>query len=115
MSAHTCSRRFQTSFLAVTREGAEAFLRRLRGRRELFEIDWTDREDLEAIWEKYAQGEINLTEAAQRSRAAPRRSVVVVRPEQAASIASVVPALEDSNPDVADQGDELRPAPACRP
>jgi len=94
-----------------TREGAEAFLRRLRGRRELFEIDWTDREDLEAIWEKYAQGEINLTEAAQRSRAAPRRSVVVVRPEQAASIASVVPALEDSNPDVADQGDEFAPLP----
>jgi molecular chaperone HtpG len=95
-----------------TREGAEAFLRRLRGRRELFEIDWTDREDLEAIWEKYAQGEINLTEAAQRSRAAPRRSVVVVRQDQAATIDSVVPALEDSNPDAAENGgDEFGPLP----
>lgn len=95
-----------------TREGAEAFLRRLRGRRELFEIDWTDREDLEAIWEKYAQGEINLSEAAQRSRVAPRRSVVVVRQDQAATIASVVPAIEDSNPDVGeDGGDEFGPLP----
>jgi len=95
-----------------TREGAEAFLRRLRGRRELFEIDWTDREDLEAIWEKYAQGEIDLAEAARRSRTARRTSVVVVRPDQAATIASVVPALEDSYPDVAEQGDdEFGPLP----
>jgi molecular chaperone HtpG len=92
-----------------TREGAEAFLRRLRGRRELFEIDWTDREDLEAIWEKYAQGEINLTEAAQRSRAAPRRSVVVVG--QAGSLDAVVPALEDSNPSDEDETEEFDPLP----
>jgi molecular chaperone HtpG len=38
--------------------------------------------------------------------------VVVVRQDQAATIASVVPALEDSNPDIAEEGgDEFGPLP----
>jgi molecular chaperone HtpG len=96
-----------------TRDGAEAFLRRLRGRRELFEIDWKDREDLESIWERYQEGEISLTEAAKRSRNVPSRSVVVVRPDQAATLSSVVPALEDSSPsdDETDDGDGFAPLP----
>ena len=92
------------------RDGAEAFLRRLRGRRELFEIDYRDREDLESIWGKYQQGEISLTEAAKRSKNVPCRSVVVVRSAQQASISSVVEVLED---DVADSEeiDALGPLP----
>jgi molecular chaperone HtpG len=81
-----------------TREGADAFLRRLRGKRELFEIAWTDREDLESIWDKYAGGEISLAEAAKRSAAAPRRSVVEVGRDQATTLRSVLPILEDSDP-----------------
>lgn len=83
----------------TTREGAEAFLRRLRSRRELFEIEFEDREDLEEIWARFDDGEISLTEAATQSASAPRRSVVVVRPEQSMALETVLVASEvDSTP-----------------
>lgn len=77
-----------------TREGAEAFLRRLRSRRELFEIDFEDREDLNGIWARFDSGEISLREAASQSATAPRRSVVVVRPEQRLPIETVLSASD---------------------
>jgi molecular chaperone HtpG len=89
-----------------TREGADAFLRRLRAKQELFEIDWTDRDDLASIWSQYALGEINLTEAAIRSRAVSLRSVVEIRPSQAGSISAVVPALEEPSTEAVEPGSD---------
>jgi molecular chaperone HtpG len=90
-----------------TREGAEAFLRRLRDKRELFEIDWTDREDLQALLEKLALGDLSLAEAAEQSLSISQRSVLIVR--QSADISAVVPGLEDSNPEPGN--DEFGPLP----
>ncbi len=92
-----------------TRDGAEAFLRRLRDRRELFEVDWTDRLDLEAAWEQFKLGEMTLSEFNVVSTSISSRSVVVVEPGQAAELSSVVPGIEDSQPE--QDGDEFGPLP----
>jgi molecular chaperone HtpG len=92
-----------------TREGAEAFLRRLRDKRELFEIDWSDREDLQALIEQLALGEVDLATVVQRSLSSGQRSVVIVRESESADIASVVPGFEDAPADPSE--DEFGPLP----
>lgn len=74
-----------------TREGAEAFLSRVRPRRHVFEYELDDRVELGAIWEDYYKGEISFDEAARRSNSVARSSVQVVK--SPASVADVAPDL----------------------
>ena len=74
-----------------TREGAGAFLRRIRSKRDLFEYELTDRQELSAIWEDYHRGDISFSEAASRSRTATRGTVQVVR--DPAAVSDVAPDL----------------------
>ena len=104
--------RVQDLVPSSSREGAEAFLRRLRGRRELFEIDFSDREDLQSLLESFAHGEITWPEATTRAQTPPRMSVVYVGQEQASPISAVVTALADVTPDpVATEASEFAPLP----
>jgi molecular chaperone HtpG len=81
-----------------TREGAEAFLRRLRAKREWFEYELDDQADLyEEIWQSFREGNITLTEATNRLTDTGRSVIEVTRAETAL-LSSVVIEL-DSEPD----------------
>lgn len=92
-----------------TREGAEAFLRRIRSKRDLFEYELTDRQELGVIWEDYYSGNISFDEAARRSRSATRGSVQVVR--AAAAVSDVAPDLL-ANQELLPDADVGQAAPA---
>ena len=74
-----------------SREGAAAFLKRIRSKPDLFEYELADREELSAIWEDYHRGSITFVEAARRSRTATRGYVQVVR--SSAHVGDVAPDL----------------------
>lgn len=92
-----------------TREGAEAFLRRIRSKRHLFEYELDDRQELGAIWEDYHRGNISFDEAARRSRTATRGSVQLVR--SPASVSDVAPDLI-ANQELLPEGEVGQAAPA---
>ena len=89
-----------------TREGAEAFLRRLRSRRERFEYELDDRADLEEILRRLSEGEISVEEAHDRLTD-PTRSVIEVSFLSSASVSSVLPYVESDTA----EGSELDPLP----
>ena len=91
-----------------TREGAEAFLRRLQAKREWFEYELADQGDLEEVWERFRSGEITLTEATDRLTDTQRSTIVVSRAETA-SVATVV---NEPQPTSEDAPDEFAPRPA---
>jgi molecular chaperone HtpG len=101
--------RIETLVPSSTREGAEAFLTRIRSRRHLFEYELEDRQELGSIWEDYYRGDISFDEAARRSRAATQGSVQVVR--SPASVSDVAPDLI-SNQELLPEGETGQPAPA---
>ena len=74
-----------------TREGAAAFLSRIRSKRDLFEYELADRQELGSIWEDYQRGDITFEEATKLSRVAMSGSVQLVR--DAAQVADIAPDL----------------------
>ena len=74
-----------------TREGAAAFLKRIRSKRDLFEYQLSDRQELSSIWEDYYRGSISFEEAAKRSRTVAQRSIQVV--SRSERVSEVVPDL----------------------
>lgn len=74
-----------------TREGATAFLKRIRSKTDLFEYELADRQHLESIWADYYRGDITFEEATIRSRSTPQRSVQIV--SSSADVTDVVPDL----------------------
>lgn len=77
-----------------TREGAAAFLTRIRSKRDLFEYDLADKVELSAIWEDYYRGNISFEEAADLSRSIGRGSVQVV--SSAVQVNEIVPDLVEN-------------------
>ena len=74
-----------------TREGATAFLKRIRSKRDLFEYELSDRRELGSIWEDYYRGTITFEEAAEQSRTATQGSIQVVA--RSAQVVDVAPDL----------------------
>lgn len=74
-----------------TRQGAEAFLRAIRGPREVFEYERSDLGSLSEIWEDYLKGKITMTEAARESTAVVRTTVQVVDHSAVTSASTVIP------------------------
>ena len=74
-----------------TREGASAFLKRIRSKRDLFEYELSDRQELGSIWADYHRGNITFEEAAERSRWATQGSVQIVA--RSAQVVDVAPDL----------------------
>ena len=84
----------ETLVPSSTREGAAAFLTRIRSKRDLFEYDLGDKQDLSAIWEDYYRGNISFEEAAGRSRNIARGSIQVVT--SPAQVNDIVPDLVEN-------------------
>ena len=80
------------------RDGAEAFLRRLRSNRELFEYEFEDKADIEEIFEELRAGRLTTTEAAKRLTDMDR-SVIDVSSGSAAQFSSVVDHIESTATD----------------
>ena len=74
-----------------TRQGAEAFIEAMRRKRETFEYDSDELDDLPSIWEDYKSGRISLESAIDRSKYSVRTNVQYV--DGAASVSEVVPDL----------------------
>ena len=77
-----------------TREGAAAFLTRIRSKRDLFEYELADKQELGTIWEDYYRGDITFEEAADRSRRIAVGSIQVVK--SAAQVDDLVPDLVEN-------------------
>lgn len=88
-----------------TRTGAEEFLKAIRRKREIFEIDIEESDLFSSIWEQYATGEIKMSEAITRAHQTARSSVQTVDRATSASI-------EDTLPDIIQQEAQLRPPAA---
>jgi len=84
-----------------TKEGAEAFLRRLQAKREWFEYELADQRDLDEIWQRFRAGEITLSEATDRLTDT-QRSVVEVSQAQTASVATVLHEPQEKTDDEPD-------------
>ncbi len=91
-----------------TREGAEAFLRRLQAKREWFEYELEDSRNLEEIWERFRAGEITLTEATDRLTDS-NRSVVEVSRERVAPVSSII--IEEAESVIDQAADDFDPKP----
>ncbi len=76
---------------SATREGAEAFLKRMRSKREIFEYETADLGSLSEIWDSVLAGKLTVDEAARRSQFISKHSVQVVDCKSAKSAHEVVP------------------------
>ena len=81
-----------------TKAGAEAFLRHLRSKREWFEYELEDREDLEDILEEVRAGLLTIAEAT-RKLTDNNISVVEVTPSAEVELSSVIGGIEDDPED----------------
>ena len=92
---------------SATREGAEAFLRKMRDKREPFEYSYEDLGSLSEIWANVAAGKISVEEGAKRSQFIAQKSIQVV--DSPVPVAEVVPDLTQGT-HVQDQVGEPMPA-----
>lgn len=99
-----------------TKQGAAAFLKTIRSKKEIFEIETSDLGSLTEIWEGYIEGRISLTEAAKRSKVVARKSIQIVEKAAARTVKDVIPDIIESEAVTHSNGDqsvdELEPAPA---
>ena len=63
---------------SATREGAEAFLKRMRYKRDVFELGSSDLGSLSEIWGDVLAGHLSVQEGARRSQIVAQRSYQVV-------------------------------------
>lgn len=80
-----------------TRQGAEAFLKSIRKRREVFEIESSEMSSLGGIWESYLGGDITMEEVEKRSIAIVRQNVQQIDSSATRSISSVVPDVVEND------------------
>ena len=76
---------------SARREGAEAFLRKMRDKRELFEYTYEDLGNLSEIWTNVAAGKISIEEGARRSLFVAQRNIQIV--DSPVPVAEVLPDL----------------------
>ncbi|MDC7743410.1 ATP-binding protein [Rhizobium binxianense] len=74
-----------------TRQGAEAFIEAMRRKRETFEYDSDELDELPSIWNDYREGKITLENAIDLSKFSVQTNVQYV--EAAAAVSEVVPDL----------------------
>lgn len=74
-----------------TRQGAEAFIEAMRRKRETFEYDSDELDELPSIWDDYKTGKISLEVAIDRSKFSVRTNVQYV--DRTASVSEVLPDL----------------------
>jgi len=93
-----------------TRQGADAFLKSIRRRRDIFEYEYDDLESFESVWKDYVEGRISMTEATNRSNALAQRNVQTFDRAAAMSVRDVVPDVVDN--EAAIGTDTISPGPA---
>lgn len=76
---------------SARREGAEAFLRKMRDRSEIFEYTYEDLGNLSEIWANVAAGKISVEEGARRSLFVAQRNIQIV--DSPVPVAEVLPDL----------------------
>jgi molecular chaperone HtpG len=81
---------------SATRQGAEAFLKSIHRKREIFEYEATDLENLASLWTDYMNGRLTFQQAADRSQKVAQRSYQVVDRAAAGSVRDVVPDVIDN-------------------
>lgn len=74
-----------------TKEGAEAFLKRIRRPKDIFEYEQDDLGNLSDIWQKYLEGKFSLRDAAQKSVTYVQRNVQIVDSANTSNISQVLP------------------------
>ena len=80
----------------ATRQGAEAFLKSISRKREVFEYEASDLESLTSLWEDYMSGKVSFQQATERSNRVATRSYQVVDSTAAGSMRDVVPDVIDN-------------------
>lgn len=74
-----------------TRKGAEAFLRAVKGPKDIFEYEKSDEWSLNEIWQEYSENKITLEEAASKSTNIVRETVQVIDKQASAKVSDVIP------------------------
>jgi len=85
-----------------TRKGAEAFLKAIKGPKDIFEYEKSDQWSLNDIWKEYSEGEITLEDATIRSTNIVRETVQVVDRTVSAKVSDIIPDVI-ANQNVIDQ------------
>lgn len=99
-----------------TRQGAAAFLKTIRTKKEIFELETSDLGSLTEIWEGYIEGKLSLTEAAKRSSVVARKSIQIVEKNASQEVKAVLPDIIENEELTQRNGDnstnEFEPLPA---
>jgi len=99
-----------------TRQGAAAFLKAIRSKKEIFELETSDLGSLTEIWEGYIEGRISLTEAAKRSSVVARKSIQIVEKAAEKTVKEILPDVIDNETVIKSNGDQtidqFEPMPA---
>jgi molecular chaperone HtpG len=88
-----------------TRKGAEAFLKAIKGPKDIFEYEKSDQWNLNDIWHEYLEGEISLEEAAVRSTSIVRETIQVVDQSLKARVSDIIPDVV-KNQEVLDKSED---------
>lgn len=91
-----------------TRRGAEAFLKAIKGPKDIFEYEKSDQWSLNDIWLDYAGGSISLEEAAARSTSIVGETVQIVDSTVTAKVLDVIPDVV-KNQEVIEKNNEGSP------
>jgi len=95
-----------------TRQGAEAFLKSVRRKRDVFEYELADLDSLSSLWSKYLEGLLSMDEAVSRSTYIVERNIQYVDSAAAQAARDVVPDVIANEEAIApDAPLELGPAP----
>ena len=78
---------------SATREGAEAFLKKMRSKREIFEYEEEDLGSLSDIWDMVVAGKITVDEGAKRSQIVAKHNIQIVDSGAVKAAHEVVPGL----------------------
>lgn len=92
---------------SATKQGAEAFLKRMRWKREVFEYETADTGRLHEIWQDVLAGKLSVEEGARRSQVVVQRSYQEVDSSAAKPAREVVPDIGGSEPDAHGPGDPI--------
>ena len=74
-----------------TRQGAEAFIKTIKKKHEIFEIDEGETDIIASIWDDYSSGIISMSEAIDKVAVAPRKSVQTVDKAVSARVVDEIP------------------------
>lgn len=74
-----------------TRNGAEEFLKAIKRKREVFEIDIEESDEFSSIWEQYAAGDIPMSEAITKAKHTSRSTFQTLDQSASATIAETLP------------------------